>query len=357
MKEKYNQYLSEETVTVSKKMLFTDSCGFPNENAFLDFVKSLGENEEYYLICINADLTASNEIKGFAYGTLALRRVYLLLRSHFFVFRIGGGKFNLVVKKDDIEKAEQILSSYSEQYEELISVYYGTVSETPIFASNIGEIRRQGVERMYRDKALKTNRTISEARYDAIVGNKGNTPLELQETSTHKFRETMWYGTIRLEERKPATREVTVYVFPTEFKEKLASLNMIVVVDDLLNTRLFTGNSVNFGFDGIRFTVTSRFDNEGHLNIVCFKDRDSKGECGINVVSHEGSCIPASFGKRLEDGNEIYPIKINTCGSYEYVLWNAAEKKAVYDSTGIVSIDGKNYAVYSDAKGIDLVEQ
>ncbi len=350
----YNTYTDDEMITVPKKAVFADVDGFPNESAFRHFLKHLGDNDEYYLVCISIDLTASNEKKGYAYGTFVLRKVFLQLKDHFYIFRVNGDKFNLLIKKEDFDNAEKMLSN---SVENLFTIYYGFVKSSPINKDNYTELRRQGVDLMYHYKAYKTGKGYKEIRDDKIIGNKGNTPLELQETKTHKFRDTMWYGTIRFEEISPNPREVTAYVFPTEFKEKLASLNMVVVVDDLVLTRVYTGNNVNFGFDGMRFSITSRFDNEGHLNIVCFKDRESKGECKMMIDAHEGICIPASFGKRVGKGMELFPVKSNSCGSYEYALWNKETNKAEIDTTGIVQIDDKNYAVHADSKGIDLIEQ
>jgi GGDEF domain-containing protein len=356
-KSLYERYTKTEPITISMKTLFTDSDGFPNENAFRNFIEQIKEGEEYYLICINIDLTASNESKGYAFGTRVLRKVYLQLKNHFCIFRVNGDKFNLLVEKDDIDNAEMMLNSDTERLQEMFSIYYGIVRDTPITMENYTELRNRGKDLMYQDKARKTNKQFADVRDDKIVGDKGNTPLDLQETDTHKHRETMWYGTVDFAETKPTARKLVAHVFPTEFKEKLASLNMIVVVDDLLNPRLYTGNNVTFGFDGIKVTITSRFDNEGHLNIVCFQDRETTGECEMVLQVHEGNCIPASFGKRLTDGREVYPVKPNNYGTYDYVLWDEENNTANLVTTGIVEMDGKTYAVHADVQGIDLIEQ
>lgn len=354
MRDRYSEYTNDTLITVPKRKLFTDAEGFPNENAFRSFVEPLTEDDGCYLACISIDLTASNESGGYAFGTLMLRKVYLQLKDNFFVFRVSGDKFNIIVPEGDFEKAEQMLSSCDA---ELLTIYYGFVKNQPITGENYADLRRQGIELMYQNKAVRTDKKLGAVRDDKIVGDKGNTPVELQETLTHKFRETMWYGTIIFDESEPTAREITAYIFPTEYKENFASLNMIVVVDDLIHSRVYVGNNIAFGFDGIRFTITSRFDNEGHLNIVCFKDRESKGKCEMTLHSHEGVCIPASFGKRAGKGQEIFPVKPNAYGTYDYVLWDKTAKTATLDTTGIVVMDGKNYAVHANSKGIDLIEQ
>lgn len=353
MKTVYEEYTSDKQVTVTKRELFTNGDGFPNEHAFRNFVSQLKESDEYYLACIIVDLDESNE-RGFAFGTLMLRKAFLRFKDKFFVFHIHGNKFNVIVHKDDIETAYQMLATESEGN---AKTYYGFIRDTPITAQNVEEIRRRGIELMYFNMATRTNQDAMDVRDDKIVGDKGNTPPELQETLTHKFRDTMWYGEIRFEEVEPNARNIVAYVFPTEYRSNLAAVNMIVVVDDLLNKRVFTGNKVTFGFDGIRFTITSRFDKEGHLEIVYFKAKDSKGTCRANLVAHEGVCIPASFGKRIGNGREIYPFKANPYGTYDYVLWDKEGQTATLDDTGMVEMDGKVYAVHSHPTGIDLIEQ
>lgn len=353
MKTAYSEYMSDGQVTVAKKVLFTDGDGFPNDNAFRDFVGQLTEDDECYLVCLNADLTTSNK-KSYAFGTLMLRKLFLRLKDSFYVFRVNGDKFNLIVPKTEIEQAEKLLSADEEGQ---AKTYYGFVKDTPVTGKNCAELRRRGIELMYQNKALRTNQQAMDVRDDKIVGDKGNTPPELQETVTHKFRDTMWYGEIVFKEHEPSVRDITAYIFPTEYKESLAALNMIVVVDDLLNTRIYTGTSVSFGFDGIKFTVTSRFDNEGHLNIVSFRTDESGGKCEISINSHEGVCIPASFGKRIGNGREIYPFKANPFGTYNYILWDKESKTATLNETGIIEMDGKRYSVHSNSQGIDLVEQ
>lgn len=353
MKTTYDEYTSDKQVTVTKRELFTNGDGFPNENAFRDFAGQLKESDEYYLACIIVDLTESNK-KGFAFGTLMLRKAFLRLKDKFFVFHIHGNKFNVVVSKADIELADKMLASESEDN---TKTYYGFVKDTPITGKNFEEIRKRGVKLMYQNMALRTNKEAMDVRDDKIVGDKGNTPPELQETVTHKFRDTMWYGEIQFEEIEPNVRNITAYVFPTEYRSSLAAVNMVVIVDDLLNKRVFTGTKVAFGFDGIRFTVTSRFDDEGHLEIVYFKSKDSKGTCRASLTSHEGVCIPASFGKRIGNGREIYPFKPNPFGTYNYVLWDKENQTATLDETGMVEMNGKLYAVHFHPTGIDLVEQ
>lgn len=352
MDTKYKEFLGNKPITVTYKDLFSDAEGFPNDYAFRSFVGELVESDNYYLACISIDLSHCNATRGYAYGTLMLRKVFLRLADHFYAFRVSGDKFNLILPKADIGLAREFLDAEDERY----TIYYGIVEDKPITGGNCQELRRIGIDLMYQDKATKTNQSQEEINKDVnIIGNLGNTPPELQETATHKYLQTMWYSKIYLSITEPNLREATLYVFPTEYKENQASLETIVVVDDYINPRVYKSNNVTFGLEGIRFTITARFDVSGDLNIGCFKDPDSKGEYTPTIEIHKGVCIPATFGKRVGNGREIYPTKPNVYGASDYVLYDRDTGTISYETSGIIQMDGNNYTVQSDNTGIDLI--
>lgn len=347
-REKYEQYAGTEMITVPQKELYTDCEGFFNEKAFRDFVSTLTEADGYRLICLAIDVSAMNK-KSYARGSFVLRTVVLKLNEYFCVFRVNGDKFNILVQEKDYENLRLFLKQNSKLY----SLYYGFVKDIIITDKTVNEARRIGIAMMYDNKAAHTKKKNS-IREDKIVGDKGNTPVELQETAIHKFKQTMWYTTIVIKERYPYAKDVMVYAFPTEFKPPLSALNMIVVVDDLLERYVYTGKDIHFGFDGMRFNICSRFDRAGHLSISLFKDRKSQGKYETDIKCHEGNCIPVFFGKRIDNEQEIYPIKRNAFGTQDYVLWDAKTNKAIIVDTGIVKVKDKEYAVYADDIGIDL---
>lgn len=354
MMENYKSYMANEPITVTKRELYTDSDGFPNEVAFLHYVRKLTPSDKLFLACINIDLRASNQSKGYAFGTLVLRKAILQLQDFFAVFRISGEKFNLLIPEKNLEDAKTMLDKCPRQ---LFSIYYGIATKSYVCADNITECRREGIDLMYVHKAKTTGKKNEEVRDDKIIGDKGNTPAQLQETDTHKCRDTMWYGVIDFEEIQPFARNIKAYVFPTEYKDKRMSLNQIVVVDDLVNTKILTGNNVMFGFDGIKFSVSTRFDEHGKLSILCFKDRESKGQVDMNIQLHEGNCIPASFGKRIDSKKELFPIKQVASGGYSYVLFDRSTGTVTYDDTGMAEMAGKQYAVCVTEDSIDLILQ
>lgn len=354
MREKYKSYWADDPITVTKRELYTDSEGFPNEVAFLHYIKTLTPSDKFLLACINIDLRASNQAKGYAFGTLVLRKAVLQLQDFFAVFRVSGEKFNLLIPEEELEDAKRMLDNCPNT---LFTIYYGISTKDYVYSENIEMLRRDGIDLMFAHKAKVTGKKHEEVRDDKIIGDKGNTPAQLQETDTHKCRDTMWWGVIDLEEIQPFARNVKAYVFPTEYKDKKMSLNQIVVIDDLVNTRILTGNNVTFGFDGIKFSVSTRFDENGKLSVLCFKDRESKGQVEMNIQLHEGNCIPASFGKRLDSKREIFPIKQVASGGFSYVLFDRSTNTVTYDETGLVEVDGKRYAVYVTENSIDLISQ
>lgn len=346
-KEKYKQYIGTEMVTVSHKDLYTDNEGFLNEKAFQDFVSSLTEADGYYLACLIIDVSISNK-KSYAIGSLVMRTVFLKLAEYFNIFRVNGDKFNVLIKDSDYENFQLFLEQDNSK---LYSVYFGLVKNIIITKQTIEDARRNGVSLMYKNKSKKTKRNI---RDDKIVGDKGNVPSEFQETQTYKYKDTMWYAAIKIKEIEPLAKDVMVYVFPTEFKPPLATLNMVVVVDDLLEKSVYTGKDVYFGFDGMRFNVQSRFDKLGHLSVSFFKDKGTQGKYETDIYCHEGKYIPAFFGKRIGKGKEIYPFKRNAFGTQEYILWEGKTNQATLIDTGIANVNGESYSVYADDIGIDL---
>lgn len=354
MRENYKSYWANDPITVTKRELYTDSEGYPNEVAFSHYVKKLTPSDKLFLACINIDLRASNQAKGYAFGTLVLRKAILQLQDFFAVFRVSGEKFNLLIPEENLKDAKAMLSKCPKQ---LFTIYYGIATKEYVCADNIETLRREGIDLMYAHKAEMTGKKHEEVRDDKIIGDKGNTPAQLQETDTHKCRDTMWYGVIDFEELQPFAKSVKAYVFPTEYKDKKMSLHQIVVVDDLVNTRVLTGNNVMFGFDGIKFSVSTRFDEHGNLSILCFKDRESKGQVEMNIQLHEGNCIPASFGKRIDSKKELFPIKQIASGGYSYVLLDRSTGEVTFDETGMVEVNGKQYAVCVTEDSIDLILQ
>lgn len=353
IKSKYNEYLSEENVSVPKKVLYSDSDGFPNELAFRDFCGMLTEADDYRLICVNFDLTTSNNIKGYAYGTLVLRKLYIQLQEHYFIFRVSGDKFNVISKAEQVEALLNTFNAYPADY---TTVYYGAVDDIPVTKDNYTALRKLGKELMYKHKAMKTNRKYTEVCEDVIVGNKGNVPAELLETETHKFKETMWFAEIHFEQTEPIARNVTAHIYITEFKKFPAALNMVIVMEDQNHIKAYSGNIVTVGFNGNKFDINARIDDDGKLIIQCFPNKLNPNKIAISIDKYEGNYIPVNFGKRISKSLELYPIRPNVYGAYDYVLWDNKERTATVDTTGLIEIKGKKYSVRFNNKGIDLID-
>ena len=349
--ELYDSYKNSETCSIKRRDVFTDRSGYLNEYAFQDFTKAIAnsDGEDYYLICFNIDLRNANS-ESMAVGDYVLRRFIVSLEG-FYVFRIQGEKFNALVTKDEIPHIRMLLDKPNPKYK----VYYGIVTDTPYRPQNATEEReiiRRGIALMYENKGEK--KVIA---MDDVVSQKGNTPKELQETKLRKYRKTMWYTTMKLTITSPKYKEVTIYIYPTEIKSDLQRVNIICAVYDNVNYNVKCGNEVTFGIDGYRFTVFARFNREGHLDTAMYcVDRD---RCKYQMThdTYEGVCIPATFGKRLSHDIEIYPLRQNTNGMYDYVKFNKDKNTVEVNTEGyILTPTGAKYGVFMDAECIDLTE-
>lgn len=170
----------------------------------------------------------------------------------------------------------------------------------------------------------------------------------------YKPKSDVWCAIINIEELKPYVRNIKVTIYPTEYKDKRMTVNQIVIVDDLVNTRVYTGANVVFGFDGIRLNVTSRFIN-GKLSVMCFKEKEDKSQLEMDIKIIEGDKIPDCFGVKVKDG-EIYPIKEVANGGYSFALYNPTENKVSMNTEGVITIEEKTYALCVDDKSIELLK-
>jgi hypothetical protein len=350
--ELYESYKSSEECLFKRLSVFTDKHGYLNENAFQDFTKSIVNNpddKDYYLICFNVDLRNANA-ESMAAGDYALRRFIVSLED-FFVFRIQGEKFNALVTQEEIPRIKTLLDKPNPLYK----VYYGIVSDTPFHPQNAIEERemiRKGIALMYENKGEK-----KVVATDDVVSVKGNTPKELQETKLRKYRKTMWYTTITLTLTNPKYKEVTIFIYPTEIKSNLQRVNIICAVYDNVHYNVKCGNEVTFGIDGYRFTVFSRFNRDGHLDTAIYCVDKDKCKYQMTHDTHEGVCIPASFGKRLSQSREIYPLRKSSNGMYDYVDYNMDDNTVSVNTDGYVTTpSGTKYGVFMDAECIDLTK-
>lgn len=239
-------------------------------------------------------------------------------------------------------------------------LYCGLVDEVYVYENNY-ELVQKGIGLMYQDRAKKSSER--KAKRNALIGNKGNTPVELQETETRKYRSTMWYSIIDVTITSPVYKQAKIYVFPTKFCKPLESVPLIAVVDDMINYRVFYAKNIEIGISGLIFSLNARFNREGHLNTSIFQtstvagsdEKNSNCKCEVDTI--EGDCVPANFGKRVGK-DEIYPIKKNIQGLCDFVLFKNCDTdnptvEVVTDGTIIK--DDVQYGVYIDDNSIDLV--
>ncbi len=346
----YGKYLSDDKITVTNRDYYTDSGGFQNEKAFWDYVSQLTEQDRMYLLCIDIDISASNA-KSIGYGNLVLRTVFTRIRENFPIFRIRGTKFNVFIPDDRLQEAEEIIHTDNSEF---FTIYGAVLTDKYVTHGNVNELLSEGIKRMFGD-----NRKDS----DMVVGDKGNTPVYQQETPTKKYVAEMWYAVIRFKETKPVAREFMVYVFPTEYRPPMAILPSIVVLDDMVSPRVYEGieggQVIYIPIDGMRISISTRFDYDEKFNVAWFK-QSGEGEIEGDMEIHEGNSIPANFGKRIGANKEIYPVKLNSQGLYEYVLYDKKaeypDRKAAYIESGIIQGNKGVYEVHRDSVAIELVK-
>lgn len=346
--EIYDNYKSDNERLMTCRDYFTDRNGYLNEYAFRDFIERMKEQgiNDLYLCCFNIDLRKAN-LDGHAMGDYILRKFIVSLQDYY-VFRIGGEKFNILCHKEQIAALQDVFDKPNDKYR----IYYGIVKEKPFFPQSEAEEKdmiRKGINLMFACKG-----DANAAKEDYIIGDKGNTPKELQETSKRKFRSTMWYVVADITVTKPEYRAVKVYIYPTAMAKPKQSIPIIAVVDNNINYTVRSGNTVEFGVCGIRFCAKCHFDAENHLQTWLFST-DTSGQYDIKVRTVEGVCIPANFGKRLKNGKEIYPIKPNITGMWDFILYD--------DGTPTLNTDGYyiddagvRYGVVMDKECLSLVE-
>ena len=146
--EVYENYKSDNERIMTCKDYFTDRNGYLNEYAFKDFIGEIRKNgiNNLYLCCFNIDLRKAN-LEGHAMGDYILRKFIVSLEKYY-VFRIGGEKFNILCKKEQIPELQAIFDKENEKYR----IYYGFVKEKPFFPQTEAEEKemiRKGISLMY----------------------------------------------------------------------------------------------------------------------------------------------------------------------------------------------------------------
>lgn len=345
----YGKYLSNDKIVVTSREYYTDSNGYQNEKAFWDFVKDMTEADRMYLMCIDVDLSPSNELKGTGYGDLVMRTLFTKIRESFPIFRMRGTKFNIFVPEDEVSYAEEIIAP-SDTNKDFYIVHGMIVTDKFVSSENVKEVLVKGIKGMLGDRKDT----------DAVIGNIGNTPAMQQETPTMKYIAEMWFAEITFTETKPNPRTLKAYVYPTEYKSPMAMLHTIVVLDDMVEARVYDGTVVQLPIDGMRISITARFNHDGKMIISWFKSGESEGEIEGIIEMHEGNSLPANYGKRIGSTKEIYPVKMNGQGLYEYVLYDKKavypEKNVTYVTSGIIKGKKDTYEVHRDSTVIQLIK-
>lgn len=343
----YEKYLSPEQTTVSYRDIYATD-GYPNLKAFYDFSARLENPEQYHLVCVNVDLRQASKVSR-EYGDNCLRQFALSLCGFYF-FRIWAGKFNILVSDDELEELTDILdSNYTG-----IKVYYAVQDEPYSNDFEVIEAQRfKCIEQMYFNKTSKLRHENDGKAGDGVIG---STPVELRETSVKKYRKTMWQVNFKVTILK-IHKEVMIYAFPLMRKSANESLPLLVVTDDMIEQEIYYNpNSLKtiVSIGGYKLNIIIRMSDDGqHLSPIIFAGRGStEGDYRFETEIKEGCCFPSNFGKRLDDGRELYPVKKNITGACDYVLIDGTEAKYC---TGDLTAYGQQYRVYLSEDFVELI--
>ena len=254
------------------------------------------------------------------------------------------------------ESQENVSQETTEEYKQSILGEITKVCEQSVLEEATEECEQPILEATVEECEQPVLEEITEECKQPLLEESTNI-IETENSNDRLFykpKSDVWCAVINIEELKPCVRNIKVTIYPTEYKEKRMTVNQIVIVDDLVNTRVYTGANVVFGFDGIRLNVTSRFVN-GKLSVMCFKEKEDKSQLEMDIKIIEGDKIPDCFGVKVKD-EEIYPIKEVANGGYSFALYNPTENKVSMNTEGVITIEEKTYALCVDDKSIELLK-
>lgn len=373
--ESYNSYSSKEQFTIiTKQELYSDTQGYLGNTAFEEFALHLGhilnkEIEEngnppiFYLICISVDLRKSNK-KSYNNGNKALQN-FTNSVSDYFCFRIQGEKFNIIIDKKNIMVLKRILETENEDYD----VYYGIVEEpfVPMTRNSLREYVEKGIGKMYLNKS-----DVRKTKKEQTV------PAEFEETFLKKYMQTTYYFNGIINATKPIYKENAIWIFPTAVVPARITIPILLVTYDNVNGyNVKYGKNIDFGFANAVYNCTARFTTNGICDILLLGKYD-KGDASLNLYNKfMGTYTPKwndelgennykeTLGKRIDDNTQIFPVKQNVNGYYDYILMKRKNNlyKENEDDTyvelvesGTIEINGKKYGVVMDEASIDLIE-
>lgn len=370
MEDFNKKYLQgNKMITVSSKDFFSDSDNYPNEKAFYDFVDTLTAEDKRFLYCIDIDLDEINKEKGRKIGDAVLKKIFVQISKFAPIFRIQGTKFNIIVNEEfkDLDKKFKTANNFPDIYGRVFTDKYLT-------SGNVYELLRQGIELMYKDKEEKIGKLNVSSVSENNMANQtednyiipfenefAESQSEVYQKELPKFKsdDALCYVTFNIEETKPKVRCLKAYVFPTEYKPNMELVDCIVVYDDLITPKVYKGKNPIVPVDGMKLYFSAKFNSNNQLSVAIIQDTESimnnSGEIDYEINIHAGKYIPEFFGKRL--GKKcIFPVKKNSKGLEEYVIFNPENDELVYQSDGLYRGKQSVYEVRRDFKGLHFSE-
>ncbi len=406
--------LEEKIEQLTQLAYFDTKTGIKNRNSFIRDYQNL--NTPACIIALSINIEKINILFGKDKGDEMLAKAAAEFEKIYpDIYRIGGEKFNILIKKEDFDEAV-----LKEVYERLraqmkndgmfYDIYYGIAFEDE--EEYLYEKRKLldiAVERMFKDKSVKRPKNkniqklieenerlirlqedndklrekvekgravsqikLEEALYaqleilkkqvevkkanrvkreivkeltnvqsDTVIPFTQMESGDVRETEQDKKLVTMWWNEQHMTfiERNNF-RDITIKIYPTEFLPPPRTVPVLVIIDDGIEYKLFSGTNVACGTCGTVLNVSGRFLKNGMFStIISFEDAAvEKTVEADDIVQHKGLFTPCCFGKRIGDA-KIYPIKTNVTGLCDScVVYESGELKLSHGTETIGDI-------------------
>ena len=171
-----------KALSIANEMARRDELtGTKNKTAYQEMEKNLqagidGKEEEIFgiVICDINGLKIVNDTQGHRAGDEYIRkscRLVCRIFCHSPVFRVGGDEFVVVLRGQDFENREMLMSALRRQVDDNIRIGEGPVVASglaefqPIMDRSVGDVFNRADSRMYEDKArLKEQKLLEESR-------------------------------------------------------------------------------------------------------------------------------------------------------------------------------------------------
>lgn len=396
LEHSYKQKLTEKEAEAKKleERLYASThdelTGLQNRRSFNEALKGMSE---YILIFFDVnELKETNDTYGHSAGDKLLKTVSEVIHEVFpRTYRVGGDEFNVITDKSEFNedklreidnKLRDITENRQEKFTYSVAYGYADSSEgTPEEVRNLADMR------MYEDKKLKKGVPAEEVKEveenQNISGYTSSTsspevpeppmpakPVKRREEPVFspdtvipntlpfgeddpfkKALDTMFFTKINVAYETTQYRELTLWVFATEYVKPPVTVKTIVVYEDNGYKCLY-GTNNELTVNGVTFVVNGRFSDNGEFKTAVIPLTEACKVLDRQEVVNQGDYTPKHFGLCL-NGAEVYPIRQNIDGMCDSVILKDGELTL---SKGYEQIDGKTYELVLSFETFEAVE-